>query len=252
MVKPLPESLNEALLENPIWYSLTTDHANIAIGKDVGNGLGRSYPSDIGPLAAFQEPTVEAYSDLARMIPGNDYAILFLETVPNLPQGWHLLREATIVQMICYTVPDKSPLPAVIEPLGPANFSEMLALASLTEPGPFREHTGRLGDFIGIRVDGRLAAMAGRRLAPTGFSEVSAVCTHPDFRGRGYARSLVMEVARKIHADGRAPFLTSLESNTAAIKIYEETGFSLRRHFQLVMVQPPSKVRSLVAVPSMI
>jgi predicted GNAT family acetyltransferase len=243
MVKPLPGPLNEALLENPIWYSLTTDHANIAIGKDVGNGLCRRYPSDIGPLAAFQESIVEAYSDLARMIPHNDHAVLLLETVPNLPQGWHLLRQGAIVQMICHTVPDKSPLPAVIEPLGPADFPEMLALASITEPGPFREHTGRLGGFIGFRVDGRLAAMAGQRLAPTGFSEVSAVCTHPDFRGRGYARSLVIEVARKIHADGCVPFLTAFESNTAAIKIYEEIGFSLRRHFQLAMVQPPSPVR---------
>jgi ribosomal protein S18 acetylase RimI-like enzyme len=243
MVKPLPGSLNEALLENPIWYSLTTDHADIAIGKDVGNGLCRRYPSDIGPLAAFQEPTVEAYSDLARMIPGNDHATFLLETAPNLPRGWNLLREGAIVQMICHTVPDKSPLHAVIEPLAPVNFPEMLALASLTEPGPFREHTGRLGNFIGIRVDGRLAAMAGQRLAPTGFSEVSAVCTHPDFRGRGYARSLVMELVREIHAGSRVPFLTSLETNTAAIKIYEEIGFSLRRHFQLAVVRPPSPVR---------
>jgi predicted GNAT family acetyltransferase len=142
--------------------------------------------------------------------------------------------------MICYTVPGPSPLATVIEPLGPADFPEMVALASLTEPGPFREHTAQLGEFIGIRADGRLAAMAGQRLAPTGFSEVSAVCTHPDFRGRGYARSLVAEMARMIHAGRCVPFLTSLESNTGAIKIYEEIGFSLRRKFQLAVVQPRS------------
>jgi predicted GNAT family acetyltransferase len=237
MSKPLPGFRDEALLDNPIWYSLTTDHANLAIGADVGSGLARQYPTNIGPLAAFLEPTLEAYSDLARVIPENDHAVLLLASTPNLPEGWQLLRGGLIVQMICHTVPDKSPLAAVLEPLGPADFPEMMALASLTEPGPFREHTGQLGGFIGIRVDGRLAAMAGRRLAPTGFAEVSAVCTHPDFRGRGYARSLVTEVARRIHADGCVPFLTSYESNTAAIKIYEEIGFSLRRQFQLAVVR---------------
>jgi predicted GNAT family acetyltransferase len=238
MTKPLPAPRNEALLDNPIWCSLTTDHASLAIGTDVGGGLALRYPADIGPLAAFREPTPEAYSDLAKVIPEGDHAVLLVASTPNLPEGWQLLRGGLIVQMICHTVPDKSPLAALVEPLGPSDFPEMVALASLTEPGPFREHTGLLGGFIGIRVDGRLAAMAGRRLAPTGFTEVSAVCTHPDFRGRGYARSLAAEVARRIHADGCVPFLTSYESNSAAIKIYEEIGFSLRRHFQLAVVRP--------------
>jgi ribosomal protein S18 acetylase RimI-like enzyme len=238
MTKPLPGFRDEALLDNPIWYSLMTDHSNLAIGPDVGSGLVRRYPPTIGPLAAFHEPTREAYSDLARMIPDNDHAVMLLASTPNLPPGWQLLRGGLIVQMICYTVPDKSPLSAVLKPLGPADFPEMTALASLTEPGPFREHTGQLGGFIGIRVNGRLAAMAGRRLAPTGFAEVSGVCTHLDFRGRGYARSLTAEVARRIHADGCIPFLTSYESNAAAIKIYKEVGFSFRRQFQLAVVQP--------------
>jgi predicted GNAT family acetyltransferase len=238
MTKPLPRFPNEALLDNPIWSSLTTDHANLAIGIGIGGGRARRYPTSIGPLAAFHEPTLEAYSDLATVIPDNDHAVLLLASTPNLPDGWQLLRGGLIVQMTCHTIPDKAPLATVLEPLGQADFPEMMALASLTEPGPFREHTGLLGGFIGIRVDGRLAAMAGRRLAPTGFAEVSAVCTHPDFRGRGYARSLVAEVARRIHADGCIPFLTSYESNTAAIKIYEEIGFSLRRQFELAVVRP--------------
>jgi predicted GNAT family acetyltransferase len=94
------------------------------------------------------------------------------------------------------------------------DFPEMVTLASLTEPRPFRDHTANLGGFVGIRVDGRLAAMAGQRLAPTGFAEVSAVCTHPDFRGRGYAQALVAAVTRNIHSEGRIPFLTSFAANT--------------------------------------
>jgi predicted GNAT family acetyltransferase len=120
------------------------------------------------------------------------------------------------------------------------DFPEMVTLASLTEPGPFRDHTANLGGFVGIRVDGRLAAMAGQRLAPTGFAEVSAVCTHPDFRGRGYAQALVAAVTRNIHAEGRMPFLTSFESNTGAIRIYQQIGFVHRRTFQLAVLKPPS------------
>jgi ribosomal protein S18 acetylase RimI-like enzyme len=235
--------MNEALLDNPIWSSLTTRHSHLAIGTDVGNGLARRYPADIGPLAAFRQQTAEAYSDLAKMIPEDDHAVLLFESSPNLPKDWHFLHGGAIVQMICRSVPRKSLAAAVIERLGPADFPEMVELASLTEPGPFRAHTAQLGEFIGIRVHGRLAAMAGQRLAPTGFSEVSAVCTHPDFRGRGYARSLVTEIARMIYAGGCVPFLTSLESNTGAIKIYEEIGFVVRRNFQLAVVQPPSQAR---------
>jgi predicted GNAT family acetyltransferase len=239
----LASTLDEALLDNPIWYSLMSGHSHLAIGTDVGNALARRYPTDIGPLAAFHEPTAEAYSDLARMVPEDDHVVLLFESTPTLPEGWHALRKGTVVQMICRTVPDKSPLAAMIEPLGPADFPEMVALASLTEPGPFREHTAQLGNFIGIRLDGRLAAMAGQRLAPTGFIEVSAVCTHPDFRGRGYARALVIEMVRMISANGCIPFLTSFESNTGAIRIYEQVGFSLRRTFQLAMLKPPSPGR---------
>ena len=96
----------------------------------------------------------------------------------------------------------------------------MTTLATLTEPGPFRDQTASLGGFVGIRIDGRLAAMAGQRLAPTGFAEVSAVCTHPDFRGRGFAQALVVAATRNIFAEGRTPFLTSFEANIGAIRIY--------------------------------
>jgi predicted GNAT family acetyltransferase len=231
--------LQEEILDNPIWGSLNTSHAHIALGVDIGTGLARRYPLGVGPLAALREVTAEAYADLARMIPENDHAVLLLESASDLPEGWRLLRGGAIVQMICRSVPEESALAAEIVPLGAADIAEMVALAKLTEPGPFREHTAELGGFVGIRVDGRLAAMAGRRMAPTGFIEVSAVCTHPDFRGRGYARALVREVARSIHADGWVPFLTSYAANAGAIKIYEQIGFELRRRFELAVVQPP-------------
>jgi len=234
----------DALLDNPIWNSLATRHAHLALGARVGHGLARRYPTDIGPLSAFQEPTPEAYADLAAIVPEGDVAVLFLEDLPEVPAGWQLLPGGTLVQMVCPTIPDQPPLDDTIIPLEAADISEMVALADLTEPGPFRHDTAKLGGFLGIRFDGRLAAMAGQRLSPIGFAEVSAVCTHADFRGRGYAHALVAAVARNICGEGRTPFLTSLEANAGAVRIYQQMGFVVRRTFQLAVLKPPSPVIS--------
>jgi ribosomal protein S18 acetylase RimI-like enzyme len=236
-----PHFENEELLDNPIWTSLTTTHAHLAIGADTGQGLARRYPSDIGPLSAFREPTAKAYADLADIIPQGDIAALFLENQPNPPEGWQLVRNGLLIQMICPTLPDQPHISEPIIPLGPTDFPEMTTLATLTEPGPFRNQTASLGGFVGIRIDGRLIAIAGKRLSPTGFAEVSAVCTHPDFRGRGFAQALVTVVTRNIFAEGRLPFLTSFEANTGAIRVYRQAGYTLRRTFQLAVLKPPSE-----------
>jgi len=236
----VPHLENHVLLDNPIWNSLATRHAHLAVGAHKRNGLARRYPADIGPLSAFQEPTPEAYADLAAIVPEGDIAVLFLDDLPEVPAGWALLRDGTLVQMVCPAIPEKPALREPIVSMEAADFPEMAALAALTEPGPFRENTAGLGGFVGIRVGCRLAAMAGQRLSPTGFAEVSAVCTHPDFRGRGYAKALVASVARNIHAEGNIPFLTSFEANTGAIRIYQQVGFVLRRTFQLAVLQPPA------------
>jgi predicted GNAT family acetyltransferase len=241
---------SEALLDNPIWSSLTTGHAHLAIGERSGRGLARRYPADIGPLSAVQELSSEAYTDLAAIVPEGDVAVLFLEHAVEIPAGWQLVRDGRLVQMVCPIVPDRPSLAEVILPMTLEDFPEMVALASLTEPGPFRAHTADLGGFVGIRVDGRLAAMAGQRMAPTGFAEVSAVCTHPDFRGRGYAQALVAAVTRNIHCEGRVPFLTSFEANTGAVRIYQQVGFIHRRTFELAVLKPPSPAGLVNGAPS--
>jgi ribosomal protein S18 acetylase RimI-like enzyme len=226
-------SVDVGLLDNPIWNSLRTGHARFA----VGGGLARRYAAEVGPLSGLQEPSAEAFAELAAIVPEGDVAVLFLEERIELPARWELVRDGTLVQMICTAVPEEAELAERIEPLGPEDVAEMVALATLTEPGPFRDGTPSLGGFLGVRVDGRLAAMAGQRLSPTGFAEVSAVCTHPDFRGRGFARALVAAVARDIYAAGSVPFLTSFEGNTGAIHVYEQVGFAIRRRFELAVLR---------------
>ena len=117
----------------------------------------------------------------------------------------------------------------------------VLELTALTEPGPFRPRTYELGEFWGIRENGHLAAMAGQRLALPGFIEISAVCTHPDFRGRRYSASLVSAMARAIDQRGQTPILHVLPTNAAAISVYESVGFVKRRSFDLTVVFPPSR-----------
>ncbi len=114
-------------------------------------------------------------------------------------------------------------------PLGARDVPEMLDLVARTEPGPFRPRTVELGTYLGIRYRGRLVAMAGERLRPPGWSEISAVCTDPDFRGRGLAGRLIRAVAAVIRERGETPFLHAVASNTDAIRLYERLGFTLRR-----------------------
>jgi predicted GNAT family acetyltransferase len=126
---------------------------------------------------------------------------------------------------------------AHIEPLSAADAAEMVALATLTQPGPFRIRTHELGAFSGIRHDGRLVAMAGERMKLDGYTEVSGVCTHPDFRGRGYGAALSHAVAARIRDRGETPFLHARAANTAAISLYESLGFKLRRDMTVTVLR---------------
>jgi predicted GNAT family acetyltransferase len=115
----------------------------------------------------------------------------------------------------------------------------MVALAQLTEPGPFLPRTHTMGRFIGIRIDGRLVAMAGERMRFPGFTEVSGVCTHPDYRGRRLARRLSSVVAHAIQQRGEQPFLHAWTSNHAAIALYQSLGFEQRTTVQVAVLKRP-------------
>jgi hypothetical protein len=118
-----------------------------------------------------------------------------------------------------------------------ADAPAMVELAHLTEPGPFQLRTLELGTFFGVLQAGRLLAMAGKRIHVPGAIEVSGVCTHPDARGRGYARHLMSRVMEEIVQAGRMAFLHTLASNDAAIQIYESLGFVRRRSLELAAIR---------------
>lgn len=225
-----------APLDNPIWSALTTEHAALALG---GN-LARRYPEEIGPLSGLSTESREGYQALASLVPSGGIAGLFLREPPSLPEGWTLVRGGTLVQMVAVqpkTVASAPPAGVDLRKLTAADAPAMVELAKLTEPGPFRLRTMELGTFVGILDAGRLLAMAGKRLHLPGFVEVSGVCTHPEVRGRGYARLLMWRVMEEIVAEGKTPFLHALEDNHGAIRVYKDLGFTLRRTFHLAAVK---------------
>ncbi len=231
---PMPDT---ALLDNPIWNALRTEHAPLALG----DGLARRYPAQIGPLAGMPDTSAASYEALRDLAGKGGIVGLFLQNKPSPPSGWTMLRDGAMYQMICLAaeLPDPADLApdAEIVPLTVADVPAMVELAHLTEPGPFNERTPELGTFFGIRWNGRLIAMAGERLRLPEFVEVSAVCTHPEARGRGYGSALTATVAGHIRRNGRTPILHLFAANQAAFRVYAGLGFTVRRTLELAVIQ---------------
>jgi predicted GNAT family acetyltransferase len=211
-------------LDRPIWHSLTGAHAPLARGS--GAALG--YHPAIHFFAAAPDDSPASLAALARLLPPDGTLGLLQAEAIDPPPGTQIRSRATINQMVL-TALTTTGTPIAFDDLGDADAAAMVALATLTAPGPFFAETHRLGDFIGVRRAGRLIAMAGERCKPAGFTEVSAVCTHPDHRGRGLARALMQIVIARILARGEAAFLHVYAHNAGAIALYEALGFRFRR-----------------------
>jgi len=218
-------------LDNPIWHSLSTLHGHFA----EGDGLAKRYPPEVTLLAAMGEPTSDAYASLAKTLQRSGAAV-FLDQPPLIPAGWVTVHASPLVQMVCEK-PNLAQDGYPAEKLTPADVPEMVALAELTKPGPFGTRTRELGEYLGIRKAKRLVAMAGERLHLPGYTEVSAVCTHPEFQGHGYARELMSILMRKIMQRGETPILHVRPENLSAIHLYEKLGFRTRRLIHFVIIR---------------
>lgn len=223
------------VLDSPIWSALTNAHSSFALG----DALARRYPADIGPLCALTEQSDAAYNAL-RDLAGNTAVVQFLTDSWQPRSGWALTREGMMDQMLWtkeVRVQQELPPTATLRELGDADSADMVALARLTEPGPFQSRTHTLGRFFGIFDSGVLVAMTGQRLHMPGFTEVSAVCTHPQARGRGYSRVLIAQVMADILLRNEQPMLHVFSANTAAIRVYRSLGFTRRRNLQLAVLK---------------
>lgn len=220
-------------LDRPVWGSLSSFHEALS----TGNALARRFARDVNLFASARDDSPEALAVLAELVRQGEQ--VYLLQVPRIvvPPACVAVKEALGVQMVATrNLRGEAPLDG-ISALSDADAPEMLALARLTEPGPFLERTHTMGRFLGVRIDGRLAAMAGERMHLPGYTEVSGVCTHPDFRGRGLARQLSAAVAANIEARGERPFLHAWRSNGTAIALYESLGFELRAEVNVAVLE---------------
>jgi ribosomal protein S18 acetylase RimI-like enzyme len=215
-------------LDNPVWSALTTRQRSFATGDE----LARRFPREIAPFAAFPAVSEASFDALAGLLASDEeIALVTLEPI-DIPSRFEVTRSEPINQMLCTPVQSAAPRTQLTQ-LGPDDIDDMLALVDLTKPGPFGIRTRELGDYLGIRVDGQLVAMAGERMHVDGYTEVSAVCTHPLYRGRGFSRDLITAVSNGIVARGEVPFLHVFGDNASAIALYEKLGFSYRTTLHL-------------------
>lgn len=211
-------------LDRPIWSALSTQQIAFSDGDD----RARRFRYEIGPLAAAADASADSIAALASLIPPGDDVSLLEVAPPAPPRDIAETLRKTCLQMTASNLAAGGGRAVALEPLGDDDAEEMLALATLTRPGPFRIRTHTLGRFLGVRENGKLVAMAGERTRVEGFIEVSAVCTHPDFRGRGYGAALLRAVADLILSEGAIPYLHSYADNTAAVALYRQLGFTVR------------------------
>jgi len=223
-------------LDNPAWTALNTFHAHLAIG----GGAARRYPDEIAPIAGVGQRDQRALDDLAALVADGDWISMPATLdglVPFVRAPLTLQFTKRLVQMVCGRRSAVPPRGAELSVLSEGDVPDMLALTRLTHPGPFRPRTYTLGLYLGIRVDGVLAAMGGQRMHLPGYREVSAICTHPDFRGRGYARTIVARLIDAIFDEGLTPFLHVQEENSAAQAVYAGLGFAERARLPLLVVE---------------
>lgn len=220
------------VLDRPVWESLSTRHASLSLGGE----LAKRYQHDVNLFASARDESQEALNALAALVePGEHVYVLQVPTIA-VPPALRATKTAPGVQMVAMCSIDAEPADGIVT-LGDVDAPEMLALARLTQPGPFLARTHVMGTFRGIRIDGRLAAMAGERMHVPGCTELSGVCTHPDFRGRGLARRLSTIVANAIQARGETPFLHAWKDNHPAIALYEKLGFRLRAEVNVAVLE---------------
>ncbi|KEI43594.1 GNAT family N-acetyltransferase [Saccharopolyspora rectivirgula] len=210
-------------LDDPVGASLRGHHAHLA------RRLGRvaTYQPEVATFSAVTlDPGPQEWADLARLLGRGALADMFSNPATP-PPDWEPVFTIDGYQMVWCGDRPADPEDGVVE-LGADSAPEMLDLAERTRPGPFWSRTHELGTYLGVREGGALVAMAGERLRPPGWTEISAVCTAPEARGRGHASRLIRALVKRVLDRGDQPFLHVIESNTGALELYEKLGFKIR------------------------
>lgn len=221
------------VLDNPIWNALLTGNKAFALG----NNLALSIRRNMGAFAGMPHYGPDAWRALYEGTPAGAIVVLFTPDSLVVPQGWQVLLEKVLLQMV-HTGPLSVPAPSSgIILLCEMHVPAMLRLTQLTKPGPFLERTIDFGNYEGIFENGELVSMAGQRLQPKPYTEVSAVCTHPHAVGKGYAAMLIQSQIQKIRAADSIPFLHVYPENRGAVGLYGKLGFEVRRELMVYVLE---------------
>ena len=234
-------------MNNPVWLALTSGNRHLSLGND----RARYLPVDISPFAAVRQPDPEHFTALYETVPFNDTIAIFTDEQNLRTDPWEVVGRIDGFQMVYVGAERPLSGTAEIVPLTERHVPEMLTLTKLTNPGPFRSRTIAFGNYEGIFHDGKLVAMAGQRLHSGNHVEISAVCTHPDFGGKGLARQLIDRQINHILARGEIPYLHVKGENVRAIRLYEAIGFEKRRKMVIYLLDkaghgPESDLRAHV------
>lgn len=212
------------LLDNPIYHSLKSAHRSFSKGmEDVVY-----YEEDVAPFAGLKENSAANFEELYRISPPESTFVVFTPSPYAVPKDWKLITHINMYQMVHH--PGQRPVPGKtgFEDLYVDHVEEMIDLVKLTQPGPFRKRTIELSNYTGIFHEQKLISMAGHRFHPEPYIEISAVCTHPEYGGKGYAYTLMSEQVNRILDKQQIPFLHVRNDNETAIKLYERLGLEIR------------------------
>ena len=231
----------DPFLDNPVWHALGTGDAHLAESRPGA----RRYRPDVSVFYGVDRLDAGSWAGLAELAGSERGVVLVRDDVDRIPPGWTREERLFAYQMVLEDLPGpSSPYlddgVAPIRPLGAGDTDRMLQLVGATRPGPFRARTHELGPYVGVFQDDRLIAMAGERMHPPGFTEISAVCTHPDVRRRGLGAALTRHVAAAILERGETPFLHVAEGNDGARRIYEQLGFVTRKVVTVEILRSPA------------
>jgi predicted GNAT family acetyltransferase len=223
----------EHVLDNPAWNALISGNKNLSFGDEQVKYFDR----EVSPFAAFKENSEENFQTLYNLIT-EGRVLLFISPVEmDIPSPWKVLNCIKGIQMICDTKIEQNEPSLKLIPITEEHVPQMLALTKLTNPGPFASRTIDFGHYQGVFDGDKLVALAGQRLHVFNYAEISAVCTHPDYLGRGYAKQLLIHQINRIKAAAEIPFLHVRYDNDRAIKVYESLGFSTRREIYFYVIQ---------------
>lgn len=213
------------ILDNPIWNALGSGNSRLAFGT----ATVKYFSPEIAPFAGLEAPGQDALKILYDLVPPESTKVLITAVDMSIPEPWQIVNKTVILQLTGeHLISNEKKITGCVRPLQESDVPAMLALTALTRPGPFAQRTIEFGGYRGIFCSEKLAAMAGRRFHAGNYVEISAVCTHPDYTGRGYAATLILDIARSIVEEGLTPFLHVRDDNHRAIALYEKLGFRTR------------------------